>query len=69
MPGSSATSGAAGIVEVMSAKYEVEQDEAGRWCLVDVEHKPHRYRVAGKRYDSREEAEARAGHYNRILAE
>jgi hypothetical protein len=58
-----------GIVAVMSAKYEVDQDEAGRWLVVDVEHKPHRYPMPGKRYDTREEAEARAARYNLILAE
>jgi hypothetical protein len=49
-------------------KFEVEQDEFGRWCVVDVEHKPHRYRMAF-RYTTREEAEARAERYNLIMSE
>jgi hypothetical protein len=58
-----------GIVAVMSAKYEVDQDDAGRWFVVDVEHKPNRYPMPGKRYETEEEAKARAAYYNGILAE
>lgn len=52
----------------MEKKFEVDETDDGRWRVVDVEHKPHRYPV-GQFHASKEDAEARAEKYNLIMAE
>lgn len=48
-------------------QYAVDTDEQGQFTIVD-QSTPHRYRIPGMRYKTREEAQKRADRYNAIKA-
>lgn len=52
----------------MGEKFAVDQDEHGRWMVVDTGY-GKRTPLPGPRYKTKEEAEARATRYNLIMAE
>ena len=51
-----------------TAQFTVGIDDEGQFTIVDQSNYPHLYRMAGKRYETREEAQERADRYNAIKA-
>jgi len=56
------------MLPVMEDQFEVEQDENGKWRLVDTKHAPNRYRL-GLWYGTQAKAEAVAARFNLIVLE